>query len=124
MREQLLHIAPLEKIGSGAELIRLDSSSLENYVDKMHRDRLKFNFDVNDFETETINVKTVGNKIEVYGKKKVKKGEEERTEEFTRSYELPRSDPLDPDKITSSCYKDGVLTVELPLDCAVEARSK
>lgn len=120
----MLHVVPLQLVGSGLELVKLDAASLDNYVDSLHRDRVLFNFDVNDFESETINVKTVGNKIEVTGKKKIKKGDEERVEEFTRSYEMPRQDALDPSKITSSCYKDGVLTVQLPLECAIEVKDK
>jgi len=47
--------------------------------------------------------------------KKSKKGDEERSEEFTRVYELPTEKDVDPTKVTSSIYQDGVLTIELPV---------
>ena len=47
--------------------------------------------------------------------KKSKKGDEERSEEFSRVYEMPTENDVDPSKVTSSIYKDGVLTIELPV---------
>jgi len=64
---------------------------------------------------ESISVKTVGNKIEVHAQKKSKRGDEERSEEFSRVYELPTSQEVDPAHVTSSIYQDGVLTIELPV---------
>jgi len=44
-------------------LVRLDADSIRSCIDKTHGDRLKLNFDVNEFESESISVKTVGNKV-------------------------------------------------------------
>jgi len=103
--------------GGGADsfLVKMDPEAIRSCIDKAHDDRVKLNFDVNEFDSETINIKTVGNKIEVHATKKSKKGDEERSEEFSRVYELPTSNDVDPDKVTSSIYKDGVLTIELPV---------
>jgi len=52
---------------------------------------------------------------QVHAMKKSKKGDEERSEEFSRVYEMPTENDVDPSKVTSSIYKDGVLTIELPV---------
>ena len=45
----------------------------------------------------------------------MKKGDDETTEEYSRTYELPDGvKALDGDKLLTSSNKDGVLTVELP----------
>jgi len=103
-----------------AALVRLDADALRSCIDKTHGDRVKLNFDVTEYESETINVKAVGNKIEVHAKKKSKKGDEERNEEFSRVYELPTSS-IDPNNVTSSIFQDGVLTIELPVSDALDA---
>jgi hypothetical protein len=101
-------------------LVRLDADSIRSCVDKAHGDRLKLNFDVTEYESESISVKTVGNKIEVHAQKKSKKGGDERSEEFSRVYELPTSQNVDPSHVTSSIFQDGVLTIELPVAEALE----
>ena len=109
-------IGASDSAAAGASsLVKFDTDSIKNFIDRAHSDRVKLDFDVNEFEAETINVKTVGNKIEVHATKKSKKGDEERSEEFSRVYELPTSGAVDPAKVTSSIYKDGVLTIELPV---------
>lgn len=109
----------LDAPGSAADgsgfVVKLDDNAVRNCIDKAHDDRMKLNFDVQEFDSETINIKTVGNKIEVHAMKKSKKGDEERSEEFSRVYELPTEKDVDPKKVTSSIYQDGVLTIELPV---------
>lgn len=108
----------LEAAGGGVGggfVVKLDDSAVRSCIDKAHDDRVKLNFDVQEFDSETINIKTVGNKIEVHATKKSKKGDEERSEEFSRVYELPTEKDLEPSKVTSSIYQDGVLTIELPV---------
>nr|UQK61737.1 small heat shock protein [Phascolopsis gouldii] len=97
--------------------IKLDTKDLVSFMDK-DKNKLNFNFDVSDFKTETLNVKTVGNKIEVHGEKISKTGGEERKEEYSRSYDLPSS--VDAQSCKSSMFKDGVLTVELPVTAALK----
>lgn len=115
-RSEMFSLKKLEKSGTGSDLVKLDNKSIMGFVDHAHDDRLKFNFDVDEFESETISVKAVGNTIEVHGTKKSKKGDDETSEEFSRTYELPSTDEVDPAKVTSSFYKDGILTVELPFN--------
>jgi HSP20 family molecular chaperone IbpA len=100
-------------------LVKLDSDAIRSCIDKSHDDRVKLNFDVNEYDSETINIRTVGNKIEVHAMKKSKKGDEERSEEFSRVYELPNEDQINPAHVTSSIYQDGVLTIELPISDAL-----
>lgn len=119
VRKEFFHLSILEKAGSGKDLIKLDSKSIMEFIDDKDKDKVKFNFDVDEFESESISVKAVGNKVEVHAKKKSRKGDQEQAEEFSRSYELPTGVPLDAEKITSSFYKDGVLTVELPVADAI-----
>lgn len=122
-RSEMFSLMKLEKAGTGTDLVKLDNTSVLNFLDKSHNDRLKFNFDVDEFESETISVKANGNQIEVHGVKKSRKGEDETSEEFSRTYEMPTQDALDPAKVTSSFYKDGILTVELPFSAkAVEGQ--
>lgn len=103
-----------------AALVRLDADSLRSCIDRTHGDRVKLNFDVTEYESESIHVKAVGNKIEVHAQKKSKKGDEERNEEFSRVYELPTTS-IDPNNVTSSIFQDGVLTIELPVSDALDA---
>jgi len=105
-----------------AALVRLDAESLRSCIDKTHGDRVKLNFDVTEYESESIHVKAVGNKIEVHAQKKSKKGDEERNEEFSRVYELPTTS-IDPNNVTSSIFQDGVLTIELPVSDALDVIS-
>lgn len=113
-RQSVLHLMPLEKVGSPTELIKLDDKSLMKYVDDAEKDMLKFNFDVHELKSESVSVKADGNKIEVHGKKMVKKDGDEQSEEYSRTYELPTG--VNPEKVTSSIYKDGVLTIALPVE--------
>ena len=50
---------------AGQFVVKLDDNAVRNCIDKAHDDRMKLNFDVQEFDSETINIKTVGNKIEV-----------------------------------------------------------
>jgi HSP20 family molecular chaperone IbpA len=117
-KEEMFSLTKLEKISGGpsSDVIKLDSKSVMDFVDKQDNDKLRFNFDVDEFESESISVKAVGNQIEVHGKKSVKKGDDETNEEFSRTYEMPTDGSIDSDKITTSIFKDGVLSVELPFD--------
>ena len=123
-RQQVLRLMSLEKSDSPNELVKLDTSSMNRFIDDAHNDKLRFNLDVNEFESESINVKTVGNKIEVHAMKRTKKGGHETQEEYSRTYELPSSGDVDPAKVTSSFYKDGVLTLEIPVTAAVGESTK
>nr|UQK61743.1 small heat shock protein [Sipunculus nudus] len=114
MKREMFNMKALEPAGSSNQVVKLDSNSLMKFMDKDHQDKLRFNFDVHEFSSESVNVKTVGNTIEVHGTKTVKKGGEEQSESYSRSYELPCPN-VDPNKVTSSIFKDGVLTVELPV---------
>ena len=97
--------------------VKLDNKDLITFMDK-DRNKLNFNFDVSDFKKESLSVKTVGNKIEVKGEKVSKVGGEERKEEYSRSYDLPST--VDTQECKSSMFKDGVLTVELPVTAALK----
>nr|UQK61723.1 small heat shock protein [Naineris dendritica] len=106
------HIMNLQKSGSGSEVVKIDDNSLSQYLDE-GKNALKLNLDVHEFKSETVSVKCSGNKIEVHAQKTAKKGEDESNEEYSRTYELPNR--VDADKVTSQFFKDGVLTVELPM---------
>lgn len=118
IHQDMFQLMPISSPDAEKHVV-LNSDSLKSCIDKTHGDRLKLNFDVNEFESESINIKTVGNKIEVHAKKKSKKGDEERNEEFSRVYELPTANAVDAGNVTSSIYKDGVLTIELPVADAI-----
>lgn len=117
-RAEMFSLCKLERLGSGgSDLIKLDSKSITDFIQKGEEDKLKFNFDVDEFESESISVKSDGNQIVVHGVKKSRKGDDETNEEFNRTYELPSgSDAIDSANVKSSFYKDGILTVELPFN--------
>lgn len=119
LKAEAYHLLPLTKPGSNNEIVKINETSMKDYMDKVNNDNLKFNFDVHDYSAESISVKAVGNKIEVHAKKKSLKGGEEDSEEFSTTYELPGG--LDSSKVTSQVFKDGVLTVELPMN-AIEQK--
>ena len=124
VRKEFFNLSILERIdGSGKDLIKLDDKAIKDFIDDKDKDKVKFNFDVDEFESESISVKAVGNHVEVHAQKKKRSGDQEQAEEFSRTFELPTGEPLDPKKITSSFYKDGVLTVELPLADAIKEKS-
>ncbi|XP_054153769.1 alpha-crystallin B chain-like [Oppia nitens] len=91
-----------------------DSSQVANTADKF-----SVNLDVSHFKPEEIEVKTVGNCVQIHGK------HEERCDshgwvsrEFTRRYALP--DGCKPEDVVSSLKPNGVLTIvankqQLPL---------
>ena len=75
---------------------------------------MRFNFDVREFQSESVVVKSDGNKVEVHAKKTVKQGDEEKTEEYQRTYEMPSE--VDVKALTTSLNKDAhTFTVELPV---------
>jgi HSP20 family molecular chaperone IbpA len=111
MRQEMRMLLPAS--AGGGQLIRLDEKQMEQYFDDSHK-RIKFDVDVQEFANETVVVKSDGNKIEVHAKKFVKKGDDEQTEEYSRTYELPSG--VDTKMVTSSLQKDGnLLTIELPV---------
>ena len=123
IREKFFNLQPLALMGGAtSDLVKLDSNSINEYVDKKNSDRLKFNFDVTEFESESISVKSDGNKIEVHAKKRSKKGDDEQSEEYSRTYELPTAKAVNPENVTSSFFKDGILTVELPITEAIDSK--
>nr|UQK61718.1 small heat shock protein [Magelona pitelkai] len=112
MREEMLQLMP----STSTSLLKLDAPSLKELVGKDGKAHL--NFDVSQFNSETVHVKTEGNKMEVHAKKVSRDGDDEQTQEFSRTYELPEG--VKSDMVESSFFKDGVLTVALPL-AAIEA---
>jgi len=118
---QLMPSSPAAPNTGDGSVVQLDQKSIMDYVDKSNNNMLAFNFDMNNYASETINVKTVGNKVEVNACRTTKSSDGSQTkEEFSRSYEMPTSGVLDADKVTSGLYNDGVLTIQLPLSEALQ----
>ncbi|ELU04261.1 hypothetical protein CAPTEDRAFT_171595 [Capitella teleta] len=103
--------------GPDSSLVQFDPKSIMDFAEN---DNLRFNFDMSNFASETVNVKTVGNKIEVHAQRKTKTADGETSEEYSRSYEMPTSQVITPEKVTSSLYKEGVLTISLPVSEAMQ----
>lgn len=120
VRRHFFNLSSLSPIGSADEHIKLDVPALTRFTDDFDKDWLKFNYDVEDFEQETLNVNAVGNSVQVQGQKKTRKGGEERNEDFKRSYELPTNSHLNPASIASQFFHDGVLSVKLPFQEAIK----
>ena len=70
LKLEMQQLMPLERAGVSGQLIKIDDATLSNFLDE-GRDKFKFNFDVKEMASETISVKSDGNKIEVHAQKKV-----------------------------------------------------
>jgi HSP20 family molecular chaperone IbpA len=120
MHSEMFSLKAIEGSTSSAPestVVHFDPKSIMDYVD---HDKLRLNFDVSNFASETVNVKAVGNKIEVHAQRKTKTNDGETSEEFSRTYEMPTKEEIHQDKVTSSLYKDGVLTIQLPVSEAMQ----
>jgi hypothetical protein len=75
--------------------------------------QLKLRFDVSQYVPEEIVVKTVDNKLLVHAKHEEKTDSSSVYREYNREFLLPNG--TNPEAIKSSLSKDGILTVEAPL---------
>ncbi|KAJ7304950.1 hypothetical protein JRQ81_010649 [Phrynocephalus forsythii] len=79
----------------------------------MRLDKFSVNLDVKHFSPEELQVKVLGDMIEVHGKHEERQDEHGYiAREFNRKYKIPAD--VDPLSITSSLSSDGVLTVNGP----------
>merc|ERR1719228_698466 len=70
--------------------------------------------DMQNFTPEEINVKTIGNYVEISGNHEEKKeGEGTVSRKYSRKYNIPEN--VDPMTITSSFSPEGILTVTAPM---------
>jgi len=116
MKLQALQLLPVSSggIGPDKDLVKLDHQSIQQFIDTKTNDKVRFNFDVTEFQSESVRVTSDGNKIEVHAKKQVQKGDNEASEEYTRVYELPGG--VDTTHVTSALVPGGkTFTVELPM---------
>jgi len=116
MKMQALQLLPSSSggISPDKDLVKLDHQSIQQFIDQKTNDKVRFNFDVTEFQSESVRVTSDGNKIEVHAKKQVQKGDNEATEEYTRTYELPQG--VDTTHVTSALVPGSkTFTVELPV---------
>lgn len=116
MKMQALQLLPVASSGVAPDkdLVKLDHQTIQQYLDEKTKDKVRFNFDVTEFQSESVRVTSDGNKIEVHAKKSVQKGDNEATEEYTRTYELPKG--VDTSHVTSALVPGTkTFTVELPV---------
>ena len=57
MKINALQLLPIGPSQVPTDLIKLDHQSIQQYVDEKHRDTVKFNFDVTQFQSESVIVK-------------------------------------------------------------------
>merc|ERR1712168_218427 len=101
-------------IQADEDLVKLDHQSIQQYVSPDDKSRVQLSFDVKEFQKESVVVQSAGNKIEVRAKKMVQQGDNEATEEYTRTYELPEG--MNTQQLSSGMDAGGdTFTVELPL---------
>ena len=80
---------------------------------KMDKDKFSVMLDVKHFSPEELNVKVVGDYIEVHAKHEERQDEHGYiSREFHRRYMIPKG--VDPSKITSALSPDGVLSITAP----------
>ena len=88
-------------------------ASSSKQVDSKSENNFKVMLNVKHFRPDEIDVKTVDNFVVIHGKHEEHADEHGFvSREFTRRYQLP--DDVEPDKVTSSLSKDGVLTIQAP----------
>ncbi|XP_031762475.1 alpha-crystallin B chain isoform X2 [Xenopus tropicalis] len=80
---------------------------------KIDKDRFSVNLDVKHFSPEELNVKVLGDFIEIHGTHEERQDEHGYvSRDFQRRYKIPSD--VDPQSITSTLSPDGVLTVSGP----------
>ncbi|OQR68740.1 body wall muscle protein HR-29-like [Tropilaelaps mercedesae] len=79
---------------------------------------IKLRFDVSDYAPEEIVVKTVDNRLQVHAKHEEKSDTKSVFREYNREFLLPKG--TNPERITSSLSRDGVLTIAAPLPAPME----
>jgi len=79
---------------------------------------IKLRFDVSEYAPEEIIVKTIDNKLQVHAKHEEKSDTKSTYREYSREFLLPKG--TNPETITSSLSRDGILTISAPLP-AIEA---
>ncbi|XP_019402655.1 PREDICTED: alpha-crystallin B chain isoform X1 [Crocodylus porosus] len=88
----------------------LDTGFSEMRLDK---DKFSVNLDVKHFSPEELQIKVLGDTVEIHGKHEERQDEHGYiAREFNRKYRVPSD--VDPESITSSLSLDGVLTVNAP----------
>lgn len=109
------HFFPISNTGTGSD----------NGISKVHYDdeNYKILVDVKDFKPEELIIKTVGNTVHFEAKheEKTSDGHSFTSKNISQSFTLPRG--VDPDLVSSSLSKEGVLTISAPLPQALKLQN-
>ncbi|KAK6175590.1 hypothetical protein SNE40_014020 [Patella caerulea] len=79
---------------------------------------LDLKLDVSNYKPEEIDIRTVGRDVCVHAKHEEKTDNSSVYQEFTRKFTLPEG--VDPNAVTSSLSKDGILSISGPVAGALE----
>ena len=114
MRKDFFRLRPPElRKGSSDNLLdrmRLDDIFTDSNSSHTGDKKFRVSFDVSQFRPEEINVRTEEGKIMVKAKHEEVGGGGSSTREFSRQIDIPRH--VDPQKLTCTLSKDGILQVE------------
>lgn len=92
---------------------RRQTSSDSQSDSRSDSNKFQVMLNVKHFSPDEIDVKTVDNFVVIHGKHEEQADEHGFvSREFTRRYKLP--DDVEPEKVTSSLSKDGILTIQAP----------
>lgn len=113
---------PLRSLSLPLAYLKSKLSHLDDINNRIHigKDGFDLKLDVQHFEPEEINVKTVDNSIIVEAKHEEKKDSDSSyiSRQFVRRYELPKE--FNPEQVVSSLSSDGILSIKCPKSNALE----
>lgn len=125
LRHHMQRITPRPRISSAGESMEKHFKALQDSIVTKEdgSQEFRFNADLHQFHPEEIKVKTSsegGNTVTISAKHEEKTDNSSVFHEFSRSFTLPEG--VDPEAVTCSFSKDGVLTIRGPVEnAAIEA---
>ncbi|XP_046580701.1 major egg antigen-like [Haliotis rubra] len=110
MRHDFFTLKPSEK---RASIIQMDNNKTLFETDSEGRQKFKVRFDVSEFKAEEIQVKVQQSKIIVNARHEEKTSNSTVSREYSRQVDIPSQ--VDPDKLQCLLSKDGILSIEGPV---------
>jgi crystallin alpha B len=123
-----LSVREVSSIGNWIESGQLNTDSSMMKVDQPFikdasgEKKLSLRFDCSQFKPEEISVKVTDKHLCVHAKHEENSEGKKIYREFTQNYTLPEN--VEPQKLTSTLSKDGVLTVEAPAPPSIKEAPK
>ncbi|KAK7098688.1 body wall muscle protein HR-29-like [Littorina saxatilis] len=116
LRQEMQRLTPRDPISAAGDSLEKHLKTLRDSVVSKEdgSQEFRFNVDLNAFKPEEINVTIKGNAVSIGAKHEDKSDKSSVMHAFSRSFTLPEG--VDPENLTCSLSKDGVMTVKGPVD--------